>query len=397
MHADGARRHRHTGEVNTADWIAVAVVALAALSGLRRGLVTGVLSLAGLVVGAVVGARVAPEVVGEGSAYVPLVALGGAALGAMLGQSLGGLVGSTARRSISVLPPLRALDSAGGIALGAAMGLAVCWTVGAVLLYIPGQSDLRRLAQESLVVSTLTEALPPERVMDAVGRIDPFSAILGPRADVAAPEPAIARDPQVRLAQRSVVRIRGFACGLGIEGSGWIVRPDLVVTNAHVVAGIDEPVVDRRSGRALDGRVVSFDARNDVAVLRVPGLGGPALEVAELDEGSSGALLGFPQNGPVPRDAGADRAYHPRGSPGRLRPAAGQPADRAAPGRRTERQLGRPDRGRRRAGRRDGVRAATGDGRRLRGAERAGAERPRERRPGARDVLRRAVEEQVSG
>jgi len=284
--------------VNTADWIAVAVVALAALSGLRRGLVTGVLSLAGLVVGAVVGARLAPEVVGEGSAYVPLVALGGAALGAMLGQSLGGLVGSTARRSISVLPPLKALDSAGGVALGAALGLAVCWAVGAVLLYIPGQSDLRRLAQESLVVSTLTEALPPERVMDAVGRIDPFSAILGPRADVAAPEPAIARDPQVRLAERSVVRIRGFACGLGIEGSGWIVRPGLVVTNAHVVAGIDEPVVDRRSGRAFDATVVSFDARNDVAVLRVPGLGGPALGVATLDEGSNGALLGFPRNGP---------------------------------------------------------------------------------------------------
>ena len=284
--------------MNAADWIAVALVALAALSGLRRGLVTGVLSLAGLVVGAILGARLAPGVVGDDSPYVPLVALGGAAAGAMLGQSLGGMIGGTARRSLAVLPPLRALDSAGGVVLGIATGLAVCWAVGAVLLYVPGQNDLRRLAQESLVVSTLTEALPPERVMDAVGRIDPFAAIVGPRAGVPPPEPAIARDPQVRQARRSVVRIRGFSCGLGIEGSGWIVRPGLVVTNAHVVAGIDEPVVDRRDGRSWDGRVVSFDARNDVAILRVPGLTGPSLALGSLDEGASGALLGFPQNGP---------------------------------------------------------------------------------------------------
>ena len=167
-----------------------------------------------------------------------------------------------------------------------------------MLLYLPGQTELRQLAQESTVVSALTEALPPQRVMDAVGGIDPFAAIVGPAAGVDAPDPAIARDPQVRAARSSVVRVRGFACGLGIEGSGWIVRPGYVVTNAHVVAGVESPFVDRGDGRTSRARVVSFDARNDVAVLRLPGLRGRSLDVADPKRGEAAALLGFPGNGP---------------------------------------------------------------------------------------------------
>ena len=284
--------------MNTADWIAVVVITLTAFGGLRRGLVTGVLSLAGLVVGAVVGARIAPGLVGDGSAYVPLVALGGVAAGGTIGHTLGNVAGRSARSTLSVLPPLRILDSAGGGCLGLAIGLALCWSVGAVILYLPGQTELRRLAQESVVVSSLTQALPPERVMDAVGRIDPFAALVGPSAGVAPPEAAIARDPEVRTARASVVRIRGIACGLGVEGSGWIVRPGLVVTNAHVVAGIDTPVVDRRDSRPKRAKVIAFDARNDVAVLRVPGLRGTALGMADPQRGDPGALLGFPGNGP---------------------------------------------------------------------------------------------------
>jgi S1-C subfamily serine protease len=287
--------------VNLADWIAVAVVALTALSGFRRGFVTGVLSLGGLIVGAIVGAKVVPDLVSsEGSEYVPLIALAGAAVGGMFGQYLGVFFGSYARRSLSILPPLRMLDSAGGIALGAVTGLAICWAIGAVLLYVPGQTELRRLAQESVVVSTLTDALPPSRVIDAVERIDPFTAIVGPVAGVDLPDAAIARDPDVlAAARRSVVRVRGTACGLGVEGSGWIVRPGLVVTNAHVVAGISRPVIDRHDGMRLTARVVAFDARNDLAILRVTGLRGRALPLADPDRGQSGALLGFPENGPL--------------------------------------------------------------------------------------------------
>ena len=284
--------------MNTADWIAVVVITLAAFGGMRRGLVTSVLSLAGLVVGALVGARIAPGLVGDGSAYVPLVALGGVAAGATIGHTIGNLAGRSARNTLAVLPPLRILDSAAGGFLGLAFGLAICWSVGAVILYLPGQTELRRLAQESAVVSSLTEALPPERAMDALGRIDPFGALGGPSAGVPPPEPAIARDPEVKAARASVVRIRGIACGLGVEGSGWIARKGLVVTNAHVVAGVDTPVVDRRDGRTNDAQIIAFDARNDIAVLRVPGLRGRALELADPERGDAGALLGFPGNGP---------------------------------------------------------------------------------------------------
>jgi S1-C subfamily serine protease len=94
------------------------------------------------------------------------------------------------------------------------------------------------------------------------------------------------------------VRIRGYACGLGIEGSGWVARSELVVTNAHVVAGVDRPVVDQRRGPAYTGHVVFFDATNDVAVLAVPGLRVLALELASPETGAAAALLGFPRNGP---------------------------------------------------------------------------------------------------
>jgi S1-C subfamily serine protease len=216
----------------------------------------------------------------------------------MVGQMAGMFVGRRARQAFAVFPPLRALDSAAGVVLGALTGLALCWAVGAVLLYVPGQSELRRLAQESAVVSALTEAVPPERVMDTVGRIDPFTAFAGPDVAVGEPDPAIAARPGVRAAERSVVRLRGVACGLGVEGSGWIVRPGLVVTNAHVVAGIASPLVDRRTGDALHGEVVSFDAENDVALVRVQGLTGSPLRFAEAGRGAPGALLGFPLNGP---------------------------------------------------------------------------------------------------
>lgn len=307
--------------MNTADWIAVVIVAIAALSGLQRGLLTGVASLLGLIGGAVAGAKLAPGVVGDGSSYVPVVALAGAGLGGLLGQTLGSLVGRSARRAVSVVSPLRVLDSLGGIALGAATGLAVVWAVGAVALYTPGESELRRLVQESRVVSSLTEALPPERVMDAVGPIDRFSSIFGPQPDVAAPEPLIGRDPDVRRASSSVVRIRGIACGLGVEGTGWVVRPELVVTNAHVVAGIDEPRVDRRDGEVRDARIVSFDARNDIAVLRVPGLPGRALPFGDAERGLAAALLGYPLDGPyrvTPVRVGGERRVGARDAYGRL-------------------------------------------------------------------------------
>ena len=278
------------------DLILLGLVALMAVGGFRRGLIVGLCSLGGLVAGAYVGARVAPELGGD-SRYVPLFTLAGAMAAAAIGQSLAVLAGR-ALRPFLAFGPLRALDSVGGGALGAAVGLVLCWVVGAVFLYLPGQVELRHYAQESAILSALNDEFPPERLMDALSRVDPFAALAGPQANVDPPRAAIVVDPEVQAARPSVVRVTGYACGLGVEGSGWIAAPTLVVTNAHVVAGVSALRVDRGDGRYLDGTLVSFDRKNDVAVMRVPGLEGRPLPLADEAAGADVALLGFPGNGP---------------------------------------------------------------------------------------------------
>jgi S1-C subfamily serine protease len=123
-------------------------------------------------------------------------------------------------------------------------------------------------------------------------------AIVGPTAGVGEPDPAIARTVAVRRVRPSVVRIRGVACGVGVEGSGWIAKSGLVVTNAHVVAGVSRPRVDRGRGDSLQGAVVAFDAANDIAIVRVPGLRGRPLARSDARSGDSGAVLGYPGSGP---------------------------------------------------------------------------------------------------
>ena len=108
----------------------------------------------------------------------------------------------------------------------------------------------------------------------------------------------------MKRARGSVVRVTGTACGLGVTGSGWIARRELVVTNAHVVAGMTDARVDRSDDEPLDAHVVAFDARNDVAVLRVPRLRGRPLALAEPGEGRPVAILGYPENGPFSATAG---------------------------------------------------------------------------------------------
>ena len=115
------------------------------------------------------------------------------------------------------------------------------------------------------------------------------------------PDSRIARDPDVRRAGRSVVRVLGTACGLGVQGSGWVAGDGVVVTNAHVVAGQDDTTVQvRGEGDRLDSQAIWFDSRNDLALLRVPSLSGaPRLRMnPDADESASAGILGFPEDGP---------------------------------------------------------------------------------------------------
>ena len=288
------------------DWFALLFIALAAFFGYRKGLISSALSVAGIVVGAIIGARLAPHLLAEGSEspYTPLVGLAGAAVGAVLLETLGTIAGSVLRRKVE-FGPARAFDSAAGLLLGAAAGIAVVWVLGSVALQFPGRPGLRESVQRSFVLQQLNDVVPPAKLMRALARVDPFPAITGPAAPVAAPDPRVLADLSVRQASPSVLKVLGTACGLGVSGSGWVAAPELVVTAAHVVAGQDDTTVEPVGGvPRLRAHAVYVDRRNDVAVLRVPGLDASPLPLAKAQPGAAVAILGFPESGPFTAIAG---------------------------------------------------------------------------------------------
>lgn len=294
--------------MTTIDWIIVGFSLLLGLNGLRQGFVAGALQLVGFGAGAFAGSRIGPLVLpgGAQSPYAPLFALGFAVL---LGSLLGGVLQFAGASAVSALrlPGVGTADRGLGGVLGIALGLGMAWVVGAVLLQTPGL-DLRRDVQRSAILRGLNGVLPPSGVvLNALARFDPLPTVRGPGATgVQPPSARIARDDEVQAAAASVVRILGTACGLGIEGSGWVAADGVVVTNAHVVAGEQDTVVQvRGSGPRLAARAVLFDQADDIAILRVDGLDTPALRlVADPRPGRSVGILGFPENGPYDVRAG---------------------------------------------------------------------------------------------
>jgi S1-C subfamily serine protease len=294
--------HASGDSVTTADWIIVVFALLLAFNGARQGFILGILQLVGFAAGAFIGARLGPVVLSGGahSPYAPLFALGGAVvLGSLLGAALQ-FAGAAAKMAVR-LPGLHTVDAGLGALLGAALALVVAWIVGAVLLQTPG-INLRRDIQRAAILRALNNALPPSGfILNALARFDPLPKINGPSTEgVKPPTAAIARVPAVHDAEGSIVRVLGTACGLGVEGSGWVAGNGLVVTNAHVVAGESDTVVQLRgSGPRLDARAVVFSPTNDIAVLRVSGLSAPALTISPTaPSGRPVAIMGFPHNGP---------------------------------------------------------------------------------------------------
>ena len=288
------------------DWVILGAVVLLALFGWAQGFLAGVLALAGFAAGAWLGTRVAPLVLegGRESQWAPAFALIGALVaGGVLAASFEG-VGARLRARFSS-PAFAAVDGALGAALTACVGLLVAWVLGAVALQ--AGPDIRRDVQRSAILRQLNAVLPPTGpLLNTLRALDPFPRIDGPEARVPPPRAAIARDPQVAAARDSVVKILGTACGVGVEGSGWVASPGVVVTNAHVVAGQDDTrVLARGNEPGLEAQAIAFDSRNDLAVLRVDGLEAPSLELArDPKSGTSAAILGFPLNGPYDVRAG---------------------------------------------------------------------------------------------
>jgi S1-C subfamily serine protease len=288
------------------DWLILGAIVLLALFGWAQGFISGALALVGFAAGAWLGTRVAPLFLSGGreSAWAPAFALVGAIVaGGVLAAGFEGLGARLRGRLRS--PAFDAVDGALGAVLTACVGLLIAWVLGAVALR--ADPDIRRDVQRSAILRQLNAILPPTGpLLNTLRALDPFPHINGPEARVPAPQPGIARDPQVAAARRSVVKVLGTACGVGVEGSGWVAAGGLVVTNAHVVAGQDDTrVLPGGHQPGLAAHAILFDAHNDIAILRVPGLGESALRLAhDPKAGTAAAILGYPKNGPYDVRAG---------------------------------------------------------------------------------------------
>ncbi|HKI67864.1 MAG TPA: MarP family serine protease [Solirubrobacterales bacterium] len=283
------------------DWAIVAFTIAFAIWGYRQGLIVGVLTLVGFAAGALAGSRGGPLLLSEGSSspYAPLFAAIGALLvGALVAVTVESLALGLRSRVIRGRV-LRLADGAGGAALVAAVALGLIWVFGAVALHAPGTAQLRGDVQRSLILRRLNDLLPPSGpVLNALNRVDPAPSIVGPTTPLSPPDTAVAREPGVRRANHSVVRVLGTACGLGVEGSGWVAAPGLVVTNAHVIAGEEDTTVTTLDGASLEATPVHYDPGNDLALLRIEAPLEPLAIAPDPQPDTAGAVLGYPENGP---------------------------------------------------------------------------------------------------
>jgi S1-C subfamily serine protease len=287
--------------LNVLDLFIGIFIVVSVLRGARTGFLAGVFSLVGVVVGASVGSRIAPTLLPDGGnpMYGAGITLGSILAFSVLGEVIARSMGGSIRNRLSS-PTSATLDGLGGALLGFALALVLVWAVGVFALQSPTLASLQPAAQDSRILQTLKERMPSGLLTQAVADLQPLPKIHGPEPEVAAPKGNIKYDPDVQAASERTLRVTGTACGYGVEGSAWVAGRNLVVTNAHVVAGETATWVQiRGSGQQLPADVVAFDERNDIAVMRVDNLGLAPLSIATARPGEAAAVIGFPQNGPL--------------------------------------------------------------------------------------------------
>jgi S1-C subfamily serine protease len=304
--------------VNLLDWALLLIVVLYAVSGYWQGFITGAFATVGLLIGGVIGVWLAPTALGNAtpSILVSLAAVFIVIVCASLGQALFQVGGARIREQIT-WQPVRALDAVGGAVLSGVAALLVAWALG-VALSGSGLRGITPLVRDSAVLGEVNRILPDQ----ASSKLSAFNDVVGttffPRyLEPFAPERIVpvppgpgrmVTDPDVRRAAAGVVRIRSTnRCHQGIEGSGFVYAPDRVMTNAHVVAGVSDPLVDLR-GSSVQARVVYYNPDLDVAVLSLPTGTVRPLHFATASAGDGIAILGFPQNGPYDVQVGRVRA-----------------------------------------------------------------------------------------
>lgn len=297
--------------MNSLDVVLLVAAVVYAVTGYQQGFLVGGCATIGLAAGGLAGIELSPRLL-DGFAdgvQVSVAALVIVLFLAFTGQALGALVGQTVRRRV-VWRPARLVDALSGAALSVTAMLVVAWVLGVAASGAP----LDRINTEvrgSRVLGAVDEVMPSA----SGGLLSAFDAVVGssdfPRylepfqleriKPVRPPARGILATDGVQRARRSVVKILGAApsCGKTLEGSGFVIAPERVMTNAHVVAGVTDPVV-RLDDTDHAARVVYYDPDTDVAVLEVPGLRAPALDFAPEGAGSGdpAAVLGYPEDGP---------------------------------------------------------------------------------------------------
>ncbi|WP_326753987.1 MarP family serine protease [Streptomyces hirsutus] len=302
--------------MNVLDILLLVAAVWFAVVGYRQGFVVGILSVIGFLGGGLVAVYLLPVIwdvltdkaeVGTVAAVAAVVVV---IVCASIGQALTTHLGNKLRRYIT-WSPARALDATGGALVNVVAMLLVAWLIGSALAgtTLP---TLGKEVRQSKVLTGVSRALPDQSDtwfadFSSVLAQNGFPQVFSPFAtepitDVQPPDPALAGSPVAGRAQRSIVKVMGTApqCGKVLEGTGFVFSERRVMTNAHVVGGVDEPTVQiGGEGRKYDATVVLYDWKRDIAVLDVPDLKAPALrfttEDASRDDGA--IVAGFPENG----------------------------------------------------------------------------------------------------
>ena len=306
------------------DLVLLLVIAGQAVTAYRIGLVASGLSLIGLLAGAVLALWLLPLALAAwdpADLFVQVMLLVvGTVLLASLGHQLGRLLGWRLR---SLVPegPLRAIDSVLGAVAGAVVTALIAWFLAAAALPVLPPPAAKAVT-DSRILPGIDRAIPgtADRVVARAGTILGEGGV--PRVfaglereqirPVDPPPEGVADGRGVQAAARSVVEVRGTAamCSREQEGSGWVAAPERVVTNAHVVAGLEHPSVQvGGQGETLPATTVAFDPERDIAVLAVPGLEAPPLPTGEsLEHGDPVIAAGFPRGGAYQTTTGAVRS-----------------------------------------------------------------------------------------
>jgi S1-C subfamily serine protease len=293
--------------VNVLDLVLAAALVAAGYGGYRFGLAARALSWAGLAVGTLVGVLFVDDIANLLQASTPRTRLLGSLaflfLTAIVGQTLGIAAGSLLRRHLPVSGGLRTADRVAGALAGLLAVLMGVWLLTPALSSAPGWPA--RAARGSAIVRTVDGVAPaPPASLATLGRLvgdAPFPEVFEQLTTSDAGNPPTGGVPDLVSARvaASVVRIEGQACDQIQQGSGFVAASDVVVTNAHVVAGEGATRVFTPDGRRLDATVVAFNPDRDVAVLRVGGLDLATLRRDDGEVDETGSVFGYPRGGPL--------------------------------------------------------------------------------------------------